>query len=77
MITNMKDIERLWWEIRMSAEKEAYRLWRLARKAENHGCKKTAEEMRQEARELHTTMTAYPERIIADSFKYKFKYAFR
>lgn len=60
------------------AEKEATNLFRLAWRAKEHGCQpKTVEAIRNEARWLHDTATAYPERLISWDFEYKFKYAFR
>ena len=56
------------------ADREAAKLFRLAWRAQAHGCRpKTVEQIREEARELH--MTGYPERLL-DPFR-KWKFAFR
>lgn len=74
----MKELERIRCELIEMAEKEATKLFRLAWRAKNHGCKPgMVEAIRNEARWLHDTATAYPERLIAYEFKYDFKYAFR
>jgi hypothetical protein len=59
------------------ARKEAHNLFRIARKADDHGAHKTAIEIREEAWELYTTYEAYPERIIEWNFPRKHKHAFR
>lgn len=60
------------------AEKETTQLFRLAWRAKNHGCKpETVEAIQNEARWLHDTATAYPERLLRWQFEYDFKYAFR
>lgn len=74
----MKELERIRYELIEMAEKEATQLFRFVRRAENHGCKpETVEAIREEAWWLLTEAIAYPERLIADEFKYDFKYAFR
>lgn len=60
------------------AECEAAKLYRLARKAQEHNCdKSTVCLIREEATWLHTTAQAYPDRVIQFVFDYKFKFAFK
>lgn len=74
----MKELEEIRWRLKEKAEKEAHRLWRIARRAWKHGCsKELIREIREEARWLHGTAQAYPERMLDWEFEYKFKYAFR
>ena len=63
-------------ELEEIARKEAKQLFRLAWRALRHGCKReTVEKIREEARWLCETGTAYPERLL-DPFK-TWQYAFR
>ena len=60
------------------AEEEATRLYRMARVASKHGCSQAiVNEIREEANWLHTTATAYPDRLVHWKFEYEFKYAFK
>lgn len=70
----MKELIRIRERLEEIAENEATKLFRLARRAKNHGfSNETIEEIRNEARELH--MTGYPERLL-DPFR-AWKYAFK
>lgn len=74
----MKELKEIRNKLIEMAEKEAMRLYRLAWRAKAHGCKpETVEAIRNEARWLHDTATAYPERLLRWQFEYEFKYAFR
>lgn len=74
----MKELEKIRNRLKEMSEREAMRLFRLARRAKVHGCKpETVEAIRNEAMWLHTTGTAYPDRLIDWKFEYDFKYAFR
>ena len=74
----MKELEEIRWQLKEAADKEAHRLWRLARNAFKHGCsQQLVNAIREEANWLHTNGTAYPDRLIAWDFEYKFKYAFK
>lgn len=74
----MKEINEIRKQLREKAKKESQRLFRLARKADKHGCSGTlVEEIRNEARWLDTTAQAYPERVLCWDFEYEFKCAFR
>lgn len=65
------------YDLMMMAERESMKLWRLARKAKEHGVSSTVvQSIREEADIMHNTMTAYPERLLDWDFKYKYKYAF-
>lgn len=58
------------------AEKEATKLYRLARNLQKRGASVSLlAEVRSEAHQLH--MCAYPERLVAWDAPYKFKYAFK
>lgn len=74
----MKELKEIRYKLIEMAEKEATQLFRLAWRAKAHGCKpETVEAIRNEARWLHETGTAYPERLVYWKFEYDFKYAFR
>ena len=73
-VYEIKSLFKIRCELEEMAEKEAFKLYRLAWRAKNHGCSdRTVEEIREEARQLH--MTAYPEMLL-DPCK-TWKYAFR
>lgn len=56
------------------AEHEAMKLFRLARKAQEHGVKiEIIHEIMEEANYLLTTCTTYPGRLFDSIFKYAFK----
>ena len=74
----MKELKEIRYKLIEMAEKEATQLFRLAWRAKAHGCKpETVEAIRNEARWLHVTATAYPDRLLRWEFEYDFKYAFR
>lgn len=74
----MKELKAIRRKLKGMAEKEAVRLFRLARRAEKHGCRpKTVEKIREEARWLHETATVYPDRLLRWQFEYEMKYAFK
>lgn len=74
----MKELEAIRNQLEEKAEKEAHRLWRIARRALKRGCsQQLINAIREEANWLHTTAKAYPERLLEWNFEYKFKYAFR
>ena len=74
----MKQLKKIKEQLEEMAEREAMRLWRLARKAQKHGCSENdIKKTRDEAAWLHTTGQAYPERMLEDEFTYNFKYAFK
>lgn len=75
---DMNELKNIKWNLVDMAEKEAQKLFRFARKSESHGCsQETVSAIREEARWLHGTATAYPERLLSDQFAYEFHYAFR
>lgn len=74
----MKELKEIRYKLIEMAEKEATQLFRFAWRAKAHGCKpETVEAIRNEARWLHETATAYPDRLVHWKFEYDFKYAFR
>ena len=74
----MNDLTKLHYELKEQARQEAYKLWRLARRCKEHGVsQKTIDEIRNEAHHCHTTLTAYPERMVAWDFEYRMKWAFK
>ena len=74
----MKRLEKMREQLISMAEAEALKLWRIARKAEEHGCSvELVCSMRREANWLHNEGTAYPDRLLDWKFKYEFKYAFK
>lgn len=73
-----KDLRTIREELEEKSEKEAQKLYRLARRAVKHGCRQeTVAEIREEANWCHNTGTAYPERLVAWDVEYNFKYAFK
>lgn len=71
------EVRQLRYQLQEIAEKEATKLYRLAWKMLDHGFSAEAvRECREEARRLHTEITAYPERLWDSSiqWKYAFKY---
>ena len=74
----MKELKAIRQQLKDMAEKEAIRLFRLARRAEKHGCRQgTVEKIREEAWWLHGAATSYPDRLIHWKFEYEMKYAFK
>ena len=74
----MKELEVIRYQLKEKANREAYRLWRIARRASKHGCSQhLVNEIKAEATWLYETGQAYPDRLIHWDFKYTFKYAFR
>lgn len=73
----MKEFAKMREELANKAEREAMRLFRLARQAEKHNAECTAILIRREAHDLLTNYKTYPERLLAWDFEYKFTYAFR
>lgn len=72
----MNELERIRCQLEDMAEKEATKLFRLAWRAQKHGCKpETVESIRKEARELH--MVAHPERMLTSRFQSEHSYAFK
>ena len=70
-------LAEIYYELEEIAEKEAINLWRLARKAQAHGCsEKLVNEIREEGWVLHH-MRNNPERMLDWKFKYETKHAFR
>lgn len=78
MMAGMKELKAIRRKLKDMAEKEAKRLFRLAWRAQAHGCRpQTVEKIREEARWLHETATAYPDRLLRWQFEYEMKYAFK
>lgn len=72
---DIKRVNEIRDELKEMAEKEAMRLWRLARKAEKKGCSTAlVREIREEASWLHREATVYQERIICWKFEYEHKF---
>ena len=74
----MKRLEQMKAELEVMAEREAIKLWRIARRAQKHGCSnELVQAIREEANWLYTTGQAYPDRLLDWKFEYEFKYAFK
>lgn len=74
----MNRLESIRYDLIMMAEREAMKLWRLARKAQEHGVSNECiNNIREEAFIMHDTMRSYPERLLNWDFKYNYKYAFK
>lgn len=65
----MKELEAIRNQLKEKADKEAHRLWRISRRAWKRGCsQQLINAIRAEANWLHTTATAYPERLLEWEF---------
>ena len=72
-----KRLNEIHYELRDMAEKEAIRVWRMARRAEAKGCSaKLVNEIREEGFDLYSNYKTYPERLLEWKTKDKLKYAF-
>lgn len=73
-----KELREITQRLKEMAQKEAYKLWRLARKAQRHGCSaKLVEAIREEGTRLYNEMQTYPDRLVYWKTEYEFKYAFK
>lgn len=71
----LKEIRRALEEL---AEREATKLWRLAREAQKRGCsQKLIDDLREEGWECHTNLQHNPDAMMDWKFEYKMKYAFK
>ncbi len=78
MTATQKRLEDIKQELEDISNLEAYKLYKLAHRAERHGVSaETVHAIREEANTLH--MNAYPERLLDpfNGWKYGFKYAFK
>ncbi len=74
----MKKFQEIENELREMAEKEALKLWRLARRAIAHGCKQElVNAIREETWWLHSNATAHPGWLLDSDYQYKTKYVFK
>lgn len=72
-----KRLNEMHYELKAMAEKEAYKVWRMARRAEAKGCSaKLVNEIRNEGSELYNNYGTYPERLLDWNTKSNLKYAF-
>lgn len=77
-MTRGKRIDEIREELSGIAEKEAYFLYRMARKAGEHGCSADlVREIREEANWCYNTAMIYPDRLICWKREYDMKYAFK
>lgn len=77
-MTRGKRVDEIRKELIEMAKKEAQFLWRMARKAEEHGCSADLiKEIMGEAGWCCITSTAYPERLVDRNIAYDLKYAFK
>lgn len=76
-MTGERKLDSIRYELIEIAEAEATKLFRMAWRAQKHGCNpETVEKIRSEARLLH--MTGYPERLLDTFYRAKnFEYAFK
>lgn len=78
MKVKLSALTRIRRQFTLIAEEEATNLFRLARKAQEHGVREeVVNEIMKEAWILRENAQAYPERILSWDFEYKTKYAFR
>lgn len=73
----MKELDEIRYQLESMMEKEHLKLCRLWWRAKRHGCSEETLRKIADERDWMYSNSAYPERIIAWDFKYKFKYAFR
>ena len=74
----MKQLREIRRNLTDIARVESMKLFRLARRAEKHGCsEKLVAEIREEARCIWNTGDAAPERLLSWEFEYNFKFAFK
>lgn len=67
------DIRAIRSQLRELAEQEATKLFRLAWRAQRHGCSpETVRAIREEARELH--MSGYPERLVDGVSRWRYAF---
>lgn len=77
-MTRGKRLDVIREELINMAGEEANFLWRIARKAYEHGCSpKLVKKIRDEANWCHETAKAYPDRLIYWKTEYEMKYAFK
>lgn len=77
-MTRGKRLDDIRQELIDMAEREASFLWRMARKAKEHGCSpELVAGIREEAFWCHTTAKAYPDRLIYRKRDCDMKYAFK
>ena len=73
-----KELMKIKEDLRQRSRREAYKLWRLAWRATEHGCSQdTIHKIREEADWCFRTGTAYPERLLTDQVRYELRYAFK
>lgn len=64
-------------ELRTMSEREAMKVWRMARRAEKKGCsEKLVNDIREEGCALYNEYKTYPERLLDWRAKNRLKYAF-
>ena len=77
MRVTIDTLKKICGELSEMAEKEAKNLWRLARKAQEHGVSdRLVNKIREEGWEIWN-MRNNPDRLLDWTFEYKTKYAFR
>lgn len=74
----MNRLESIRYDLIMMAERESMKLFRLARKSQEHGLSNECiNNIREEGFIMHDTMKAYPERLLNTNLMERFKYAFK
>ena len=74
----MKRLQEMKKELEYMAEREAMKLWRIARRAEKKGCSaQLVKEIREEGSWCYNTAKVHPDRLLHWRFEYDFKYAFK
>lgn len=73
----MKKLNEMRYELEAMAEKEAYKWWRIARRAEAHGCStQLVNEIREDADYAWYTLKTYPDRVLSWKLPFEHKYIF-
>lgn len=77
-MNKLHEIHKIHRDLVRMAEREATHLWRLARKAEEHGVSPdTVAAIREEADYCYYTLTASLAKMVEWDFQYKMRYAFK
>ena len=72
-----KKLNDVYYELSYMAEREAYKLWRLAWRAKDHGCsEKLVNEIKDEAWQLYNGYKSNPGQLLDWRTKSELKYAF-
>lgn len=70
-------LNKLHYELKEMAGKEAIKVWRMGHRAKAKGCSpELVKEIMDEGWDLYSTYSTYPERLLDFRTKYRLRYAF-